>query len=61
MHSNSCSLHVYVYTYIYKRNIYNYYSRLQFTNVFGHMEHVEFWETVSHAVSSDAYITFQQM
>ncbi len=26
-----------------------------------HMERVAFWETVSHAVSSDAYIKFQQM
>ncbi len=35
--------------------------RLQFTSVFGHMERIAFWETVSHAASSDAYIKFQQM
>ncbi len=39
--------------------------RLQFTHGFEdekrHMERVAFWETVSHAVSSDAYFKFQQM
>ncbi len=39
--------------------IYKCYSSLTRLKMKRHMERVAFWETVSHAVSSDTYIKFQ--